>query len=63
MENLDSRLAQLLKTRPGLTKERLAEALGVEYGDEFREELNLACDRKIAHRVQDKYYPGNLKSY
>jgi hypothetical protein len=63
MDDFDSRLTQLLQARPGLTKERLAEALGIEYGEEFRENLALACDRNVVHRVQDKYYPGNLKSY
>jgi hypothetical protein len=63
MEDFESRLAQLLKDRPGLTKERLAAALGVECADEFRENLSLACEREIAHRVQDKYYPGALTSY
>jgi len=63
MEDFDSRLAQLLKTRPGLTKERLAGLLELEYDDTFRENLSLACDRKVAHKVQDKYYPGTLKTY
>jgi hypothetical protein len=63
MEDFDSRLAQLLKARPGLTKERLAAVLEIEYDDTFREQLGLACDKKVAHKVQDKYYPGTLKTY
>jgi hypothetical protein len=63
MDDFDSRVTELLKTRPGLTKQRLAEALGVAYNDEFWEKLAQACDRKVVHKVQDKYYPGNLKSY
>jgi hypothetical protein len=63
MDDFESRLVQVLKTRPGLTKQRLAEALGVECNDEFWEKLGQACDRGVVHKVQDKYYPGNLKSY
>lgn len=63
MDDFDDRLGQLLKARPGLTKQRLSTELGVEYSDEFRKQLDVACDKGIAHKIQDKYYPGTLSGY
>jgi hypothetical protein len=63
MEGFEDALAAVLKARPGLTKERLAAAMGVPYEPEFRKQLDEACDRGIAHKVQDKYYPGERLGY
>ncbi len=63
MEEFDQRLTELLKQKPGLTRERLATALNEEYDEAFRERLRLACDRGTVHKVHDKYYPGAIKSY
>ncbi len=63
MDDFEERLSQVLKTRPGLTKQRLSTELGVEYSDEFRYKLDAACDKGIAHKIQDKFYPGALSGY
>lgn len=63
MEQVAEQLIEALKNKPGLTKERLALAMNVEYGDQFREILNAAHEAGLIHKVQDKYYPGTLKSY
>ena len=63
MEQFADRLVAALKNKPGLTKERLALEMGEAYGEEFRESLNAAHDAGLIHKVQDKYYPGSLKSY
>jgi hypothetical protein len=63
MEDFEAKLAETLKARPGIVKQKLAVAMGLEYGDAFREQLDAAVDKKIAHRVQDRYYPGTEKEY
>lgn len=63
MEDFEALLAETLKARPGIIKQKLAVAMGFEYGDDFRERLDVACDKKIAHKVQDRYYPGTAKEY
>jgi len=63
MEQFDDALAKLLKTQPGLSKARIAEALTLELNDDFREQLDQACDRDIAHKMMDKYYPGSRRAY
>jgi hypothetical protein len=63
MDEFDQRLTEILKQRPGLTRERLAAALAIEFDEAFRERLRLACDRGAVHKVHDKYYPGEIKSY
>jgi hypothetical protein len=63
MEDFEALLSQTLKDRPGLTKQKLAAAMKVEYGDDFQEKLTAACDKDIAHKVQDKYYPGTRLAY
>ncbi len=63
MDDFETALAATLKQRPGLTKERLAAAMGVEYEPEFRAKLDSACDKDLAHKVQDKYYPGQRLGY
>ena len=63
MESFDELLARTLQARPGLTRERLAAAMAVAYDDDFRDKLSDACDRDIAHKVQDKYYPGTPDTY
>jgi hypothetical protein len=63
MDNFDQLLAQALKARPGITKERLAAAMGVPYDDEFRARLDQALDGDQVHKIQDKYYPGTRKAY
>ena len=44
-------------------KERLAQAMNEECSEAFRESLSHAYDAGWIHKVQDKYYPGSLKSY
>ena len=63
MDELDQRLREILEQRPGITRERLATAMAAEFDEAFRESLRLACDRGTAHKVHDKYYPGQIKSY
>ncbi len=63
MEDFDARLAEVLQSRPGLTKERLAAAMNREPDTEFRTSLDGACDKGLAHKVQDKYYPGSRVNY
>lgn len=62
-DDFEEKLAQVLSARPGLTKGRLAEAMHLENDEEFRRELDEACDRNVAHKIQDKYYPGVRKAY
>ena len=63
MEQFKERLLEALRTKPGLTKERLAQAMNEECSEAFRESLSHAYDAGWIHKVQDKYYPGSLKSY
>jgi hypothetical protein len=63
MEDFETLLVNTLKARPGIIKQKLAVAMDMEYGEEFREKLDAACAKKIAHRVQDRYYPGTYKQY
>jgi hypothetical protein len=63
MNDFEALLVETLKARPGIIKQKLAVAMGLEYGDAFREQLDAACDKKIAHKVQDRYYPGTYKEY
>ena len=62
-DNFEETLARVLSARPGLTKDRLAAAMGLENAEEFRQKLDEACDKDIAHKVQDKFYPGVRKAY
>ncbi len=63
MGQFTDNLLAALKNKPGLTKERLALAMNAEYNEEFRDALSAAHDAGLIHKVQDKYYPGSLKSY
>jgi hypothetical protein len=63
MQQFTDSLLAALKNKPGLTKERLALAMNVEYDEAFRNALSEAQDAGLVHKVQDKYYPGSLKSY
>ena len=63
MESFDTELAQLLKAQPGLNKKRIADALKMEMDEDFRNLLDQACDREIAHKTMDKYYPGSRRAY
>jgi hypothetical protein len=63
MDQLITRAVELLESRPGLTRERLAQSLGVTYDESFRETLSVACDAGLLHKIHDKYYPGSVKSY
>ena len=63
MDEFESSLAAVLASRPGLTKDRLATAMGVPNEPEFRKKLDDACDKGIAHKIQDKYYPGERLGY
>lgn len=63
MQQFTENLLAALKNKPGLTKERLALAMSMEYDETFRSALNEAHDAGLIHKVQDKYYPGSLKSY
>jgi hypothetical protein len=63
MQQFTENVLTALKNKPGLTKERLALAMNVEYDEQFRNALSAAHDAGLIHKVQDKYYPGSLKSY
>lgn len=63
MDTFDAALAELLKAQPGLTKARIAEALNMERDDAFRALLDQACEKDIAHKMMDKYYPGSRRAY
>jgi hypothetical protein len=63
MQQFTETLLAALKNKPGLTKERLAQAMNAECDQEFRNALSEAYDTGLIHKVQDKYYPGSLKSY
>ncbi len=63
MESFDAALAQLLKADPGLSKQRIAQGLKMELNDDFRTLLDEACDKGIAHKTLDKFYPGTRRAY
>jgi len=63
METFNEDLAKLLKAQPGLSKARIAAALNMEPGDAFRELLDQACEKDVAHKMMDKYYPGSRRAY
>jgi hypothetical protein len=63
MEEFEQVLTRVLQSRPGLTKERLAAEMGADYANDFRKNLDLACDKGLAHKIQDKYYPGTRRAY
>lgn len=63
MEIFDDSLVNLLKSNPGLSKARIAEALKMELNDDFRNQMDQACDKDLAHKMMDKYYPGSRKAY
>jgi len=63
MDNFTERLLEALKSKPGLSRDRLAAAMGVECDESFRASLSAAYDADLIHKVHDKYYPGSLKSY
>ena len=56
-------LAALLKAQPGLSRARIATALKLETVDNLREMLDEACDKEVAHKMMDKYYPGPRRAY
>ncbi len=62
-DEFDASLEKVLTARPGLTKDRLAAAMGLTNEDEFRRKLDEACDKDIAHKIGDKVYPGVRKAY
>ncbi len=63
MESFDESLVNLLKTNPGLSKARIAEALKMELNDDFRNQLDQAYDKDLVHKIMDKYFPGTRKAY
>jgi hypothetical protein len=63
MDEFEQLLAETLKTRPGMNRDRLAAAMKLECNDEFREKLSQAIDKNVIHKTQDKYFPGTRKSY
>jgi hypothetical protein len=63
MDDFTALLAQTLRARPGLTKEKLAAAMNLENTEDFREKLSAACDQDLAHKIADKYYPGVRLAY
>jgi hypothetical protein len=63
MDDFEKLLTETLEARPGMTRDRLAAAMKMESGDEFREKLSQAIDKDIIHKTQDKYFPGTRKSY
>ncbi len=63
MNTFDELLVNLLKLNPGQSKARIAEALKMEVNDDFRNQLDQACDKNLAHKMMDKYYPGTRRAY
>ncbi len=63
MNTFDESLVNLLKLNPGQPKARIAEALKMELNDDFRNQLDQACDKDLAHKMMDKYYPGTRRAY
>jgi len=63
MDEFEELLVETLQARPGMTRDRLAAAMKMEGGEEFREKLSQAIDKDIIHKTQDKYFPGTRKSY
>lgn len=63
MESFEAELAELLKSQPGLSRARIAAALKMEADDAFRNLLDQACDKGVAHKMMDKYYPGTRRAY
>lgn len=63
MEAFEEALKAILASRPGLTKDRLAAAMGLTNEADFRKQLDDACDHGLAHKVQDKFYPGERLGY
>ena len=63
MDDFEAKLATLLQSQPGLSRARIAAALNIESGEELRDLLDQACEKNIAHKVMDKYYPGSRRAY
>jgi hypothetical protein len=63
MEQFAEKLLEVLKAKPGLTKDRIAQGMNLENNEEFRDKLSAAYDTGLVHKMHDKYYPGSLKSY
>lgn len=63
MEDFEKNLVELLRARPGMSKSRLAETMRLPFDEEFRTELDKACEKELVHKVLDKYYPGSRSTY
>lgn len=63
MDEFEAAVLEVLKARPGLTRERIAAAAHVPGGEELRNRMDELCEKGLAHKVQDKYYPGKRLAY
>jgi hypothetical protein len=65
MDEFEKLLVETLQARPGMTRDRLMAAMKIEAEEReaFRDKLDLAIDKDIIHKTQDRFYPGTRKSY